>query len=78
MVDFSFIVSLYVSDLPNVTISTILVRVVSCEAGAEDPARLLPALAGTLYSRTLPDSAPSSAVIPAATAAGGGTDCSRI
>ena len=25
MVDFSFIVSLYVSDLPNVTISTVLV-----------------------------------------------------
>ena len=27
MVDFPFIVSLYVSDLPNVTISTVLVRV---------------------------------------------------
>ena len=30
MVDFSFIVSLYVSDLPNVTISTVTVPILVC------------------------------------------------
>ena len=47
MVDFSFIVSLYVSDLPNVTISTVLVPYTKC---GTRPQQLL-SLIGT---RTVP------------------------